>query len=230
MFFIRLNKMKVFNNREADLFGLNRAEMRIYSRVSAGTDTSLRTVTLADFEGLSNDPAGITERLKKLVLDEAGGIAQFNFLEINGVKDNDSLYFGDAGFLVFQDGQIPETLNIQMLVVEADNDIRSLALDVDAVVNNDLFKGVAGSILTALAATTPGWGAAVAIGKLAFGILLNKQKKNDDDLVGYWQCTLNRREHYPNGLRDKQDVRDVTGNILVDYTFFGYENGINNEQ
>jgi hypothetical protein len=45
-----------------------------------------------------------------------------------------------------------------------------------------------------------------------------------DDLVGYWQMTLNRAEHYPHGTRDRQDTADTTGNILVDYTLFGFEN------
>jgi hypothetical protein len=31
-------------------------------------------------------------------------------------------------------------------------------------------------------------------------------------------------EHFPHGARDKQDVYDTTGNILVDYTLFGFEN------
>jgi hypothetical protein len=31
-----------------------------------------------------------------------------------------------------------------------------------------------------------------------------------DDLVGYWQASLNRAEHYPHGARDKQDVYDTT--------------------
>ncbi|MDR1121799.1 MAG: hypothetical protein LBM08_12890 [Dysgonamonadaceae bacterium] len=39
-----------------------------------------------------------------------------------------------------------------------------------------------------------------------------------------WQCALDRAEHYPHGLRDRQDVADTTGNLLVDYTLFGIEN------
>jgi hypothetical protein len=30
--------------------------------------------------------------------------------------------------------------------------------------------------------------------------------------------------HYPHGARDRQDTADTTGNILVDYTLFGFEN------
>jgi hypothetical protein len=55
-------------------------------------------------------------------------------------------------------------------------------------------------------------------------------RANKDDLVGYWQASLNRAEHFPHGCRDKQDVYDTTGNILIDYTLFGFENEIKSEQ
>jgi hypothetical protein len=215
--------MKVFDNHEFDLFGLNRAELRIYSLVSAGKNPLLH-VTLAEFDGLDADPAGIADRLKKLVVDEAGELDQCNYVEVNGVKDNDSLYFGDAGFLMFQSDVIPDTLNMQLLVIESDQQTRNFALEAKQVTDSPVFKTVAGAIQTALTAANPLWGSVIGIGSLALGVLQERLKNDRDDLVGYWQCTLNRREHYPNGLRDKQDVRDVTGNILVDYTLFGYEN------
>jgi hypothetical protein len=46
---------------------------------------------------------------------------------------------------------------------------------------------------------------------------------------GYWQMTLNRTEYYPHGVRDRQDTADTTGNILVDYTLFGFENEVENK-
>jgi hypothetical protein len=215
--------MKVFDNRELDLFGLNRAELRIYSLVSAGKNPLLH-VTLAEFNGLGADPDGIADRLMKLVVDEAGELDQCNYLEVNGVKDNDSIYFGDAGFLMYQSPVIPDVLNMQLLVVESDQQTRNFALKAEEVTNSPVFKTVTSSIQVALTAANPVWGSVICIGNLALGILHNRMKNDKDDLVGYWQCTLNRREHYFNGLRDKQDVRDTTGNILVDYTLFGYEN------
>jgi hypothetical protein len=54
-------------------------------------------------------------------------------------------------------------------------------------------------------------------------LLRHNLKANKDELVGYWQCALNREEDYPHGIRDRQDVPDSTGNIRVDYTLFGFE-------
>ncbi|MDR1407103.1 MAG: hypothetical protein LBJ23_03520, partial [Tannerella sp.] len=166
MFFARLNKMKVFDNREGFLGLSDRAELRIYSRVNAGLNPFLH-VTLADFRELDNNPDGIAERLKTLLLGEAGDLAQCNYVEVNGVKDNDSLYFGDAGFLMYQDAQIPETLNVQLLVIEADDDIRKFAIGAGDVLDSPVVKGITGSILTALAAVNPVWTATVGIGRLA---------------------------------------------------------------
>jgi hypothetical protein len=41
---------------------------------------------------------------------------------------------------------------------------------------------------------------------------------------------FNRAEHYPHGTRDKQDTYDTTGNMMVDYTLFGYENSLNQSE
>jgi hypothetical protein len=53
-------------------------------------------------------------------------------------------------------------------------------------------------------------------------MIRQKLRENKDDLIGYWQATLNRTEHFPHGTRDRQDVPDTTGNMLVDYTLFGF--------
>jgi hypothetical protein len=48
MFYVRINKIKVFNNREGILGLFNRAELRIYSHVagySVGTDMKAGSAT-----------------------------------------------------------------------------------------------------------------------------------------------------------------------------------------
>jgi hypothetical protein len=68
----------------------------------------------------------------------------------------------------------------------------------------------------------------IGIGRVALDLLRKKMKDNRDDLVGYWQSTFNRQEHYPHGVRDKEDAPDMTGNLRVDYTLFGYEQSLIN--
>ncbi|MDR1369043.1 MAG: hypothetical protein LBJ72_12175, partial [Dysgonamonadaceae bacterium] len=63
----------------------------------------------------------------------------------------------------------------------------------------------------------------ISVRTVVTGLLRQKLRAGKDDLAGYWQTTLNRAEHYPHGLRDRQDTPDTTGNIQVDYTLFGFE-------
>jgi hypothetical protein len=74
--------------------------------------------------------------------------------------------------------------------------------------------------------TNPILTAAIGVGGVVISLLHQKLRANKDDLVGYWQATLNREEHYPHGIRDRQDVSDSTGNIRIDYTLFGFEKSI----
>jgi hypothetical protein len=243
MFYARINKIKVFDNREGFLGLFNRrAEMKIYSYVrplprplptgeggSAGTITAGSadgfSLTLSDLANLPDDAAR-KQRLVEAVQTEAGKFAQSNTIEINGVKDNQSLTFGDAGMIIFHSDDIPDTLNIQLWVIESDEDIRNFALDADKILESDAFKGLYATVETALVITNPAVSGVIAVGGVVVNMLRQKLRTNKDDLVGYWVESLNRAEHYPHGLRDKQGVYDTTGNILVDYTLFGFENNV----
>jgi hypothetical protein len=158
------------------------------------------------------------------VLAEAGLPAQSSHIEINGVRDNQTLLFGDSGLAIFSSGNIPDGLDIRLWMIESDEDVRSFALEADKVLDSDAFKGLYAAVETTLAVTNPLLSGVIAVGGVAVSLLRQKLRANKDDLVGYWQATLNRAEHYPHGTRDKQDVYDTTGNILVDYTLFGFEN------
>ena len=234
MFYVRINKMKVFNNREGFMGLFNRsAEMRIYSYVSnpAGKaghflERKLSVLPLSVFDLLSFNKKKRREKLLEQTLAESELLAQSNYIEINGVKDNQTLLFGDAGFVIYSSEHIPDELDIRIWVIESDADIRSLALDADKVLGSDAFKGLFAAVEAALAVTAPTLSGAIAVGGVSVNLLRQKLRANGDDLAGYWQVSLNRTEHYPHGTRDRQDVYDTTGNILVDYTLFGFENSL----
>ncbi|MDR1222278.1 MAG: hypothetical protein LBL07_05285 [Tannerella sp.] len=238
MFYTRINKIKVFNNREGFLGLFNRgAELRIYSHVSSsngqtghflenGQYVPPLSISISDL--LSMNEKEREEKLLEQVLAEAGLFAQSKYLEINGVKDNQALLFGDSGLVIYSGEQIPDMLNMQLWVIESDADVRSFALEADKVLDSDAFKGLLIAVETALTVTNPVLSGIIGIGAVVANLLRQKLRANKDDLVGYWQMTLNRAEHYPHGARDRQDTADTTGNILVDYTLFGFENSIEN--
>jgi hypothetical protein len=231
MFYARINKMKIFDNREGFLGLFNkRAELRIYSYVSAADETGYELSlqwqpTLSALLELP-DEAARKQFLLDATLAEADRFAQSAQIEINGVKDSQTLLFGEAGLAIYASEHIPDTLNIRLWVIESDNDIRNFALDADKVLDSDAFKGLFAAVETALVVVNPALSGAIAIGGVVVSLLRQKLRANKDDLVGYWQASLNRAEHYPHGARDKQDVYDTTGNILVDYTLFGFENTV----
>ncbi|MDR2130900.1 MAG: hypothetical protein LBP56_07040, partial [Odoribacteraceae bacterium] len=132
--------------------------------------------------------------------------------------------------VIYQSDAIPDNLDMQLWVIESDSDIREFALDAGQVIESAPFKGLLAAVETALAAKHPLLSGGIAAGSVVIKLLHDKLLANKDDLVGYWHNALNRAEHYPHGTRDKQDVHDTTGNILLDYTLFGFENNINSEQ
>ncbi|MDR2653012.1 MAG: hypothetical protein LBC68_12005 [Prevotellaceae bacterium] len=229
MFYARINKIKVFNNREGFLGIFNRrAELRIYSYVAGSGFDSPNTapaLTLSDLMDL-NDEAARRQRLLDAVVAEANRLAQSYNLEINRVKDNQSLLFGESGLVIYQNAVIPDKFDIQLWVIESDSDIRSFAVDADKILESDAFKSLFAAVETALVVASPVVSGAIAVGGVVVNMLRKKLLANKDDLVGYWQDSLNRVEHYPHGMRDRQDVYDTTGNILVDYTLFGFENAL----
>ena len=225
MFYVRENKIRIFNNQEGFLGLLNKAEIRIYSYVTAsptGTAVHTSALTLSDLAMLPNEAAR-KEKLLEAVQAEVDKFAQSNSIEINGVKDNQSLTFSDAGLLIYQSDFIPEALCIQLWVIESDEDLRSLATDTEQIKDSDAFKGLTSSVNLALAVKNPILSAVIGVGGVLIQLLRKRRRNNKDDLVGYWQCVLNKNEHYPHCVRDKQDVPDTTGNIQVDYTLFGFE-------
>jgi hypothetical protein len=233
MFYTRINKIKVFDNREGFLGLFNKcAEIRIYSYVKALTTIPVSPesiyatdITTSELLGLP-DEAARKQRLLDAVLAEANHLARSSSLEINGVKDNQTLLFGDSGLVIFSSEHIPDRLDVQLWVIEADNDVRNFVIEADRVLDSDAFKGLFAAVEATLTITTPILSGVIAVAGVVVNIIRKRLRANNDDLVGYWQASLNRTEHYPHGVRDKQDVYDTTGNVLVDYTLFGYENSI----
>jgi hypothetical protein len=227
MFYARINKIKVFNNREGFLGLFNNAELRIYSFASDPTghvaESGLQ-LTVADLIGL--DEGQRREALLDAVIKGAGQFAQSNTLSVDRVRDNQSLTFGDAGFVVYQGDRIPDALSLQLWVIESDEDVRRFTFEADKVLESDAFKGLLIAVETALTVTNPVLSGIIGVGAVVTNLLRGKLKANRDDLVGYWLQNLNRPEHYPHALRDRQDTPDTTGNMLVDYTLFGFENEI----
>ena len=222
MFFFRVNKITIFSNRESKrimgLFGKRRkAEIRIMSFVTT------EFTELPNLSDLSKtiDPAAQKQIIEQAVASVVGSRV---LTTVENVSSNQKLTFGDTGYVVYQGEHIPEHFDWLLLVMEDDTDVRDNAAVVQAIVKHPEFDTLSGNLLSVLnKVPNPAFIVASEIGKFAVNLLLEKGKKNKDDQVGLLYLSLNRQEHYPFGERKRDDVPDLTQNILVDYSLFGVE-------
>ena len=147
-------------------------------------------------------------------------------LPIKGVKDNQTLTFGETGIQLYSSADMPEELSIHVWAVELDNDLRDFAVDIQTVTGSTEFRALASAVVAALALSNPIATATVSLGAFLFNLILKRQAARKNDLIGYWHTALNRREHYPHGLRNREDVMDTTNNMMLDYTLFAVEDEI----
>lgn len=224
MFFFRVNKITIFHNREArkilGLFGKRRkAEIRILSFV---TTEFTELPNLSDLNK-TTDPAAQKRIIEQAV---ASVVGSRQLTTVENVGTNHKLTFGDTGYVVYQSEKIPDHLDWLLLVLEDDTDVRDDAKMVQAIVGHPEFGDLSNNLIGAIskgALANPAFAVASEIGKFAVNLLTEKGKKNKDDQVGLMYLSLNRPEHYPFGERKKDDVADLTGNILVDYSLFGVD-------
>ncbi|MFQ5991663.1 MAG: hypothetical protein ACE5NA_04415 [Nitrospiraceae bacterium] len=220
MFYFRINKIKIKDNREAPkflLFGPDLAEVKLFSFVTTG---NVSLPSLDELLSTENE-----DRKREIIKSAVQQVASSRlFTEIKNIKDNSVMTFGDTGYVLYQSETIPDDLNWSFIAIESDKNVRTLGARMDTVVSHKGFDNFAKNLLKVLAgATIPSYTAAVEIGKFVVSVTAETLKENDDDLIGILYMSLNRREHYLRGERKKDDVWDLTNNMQVDYSIFAFE-------
>ena len=209
-FVFRLNKLKILNNRE-----WGPGELKILSFVT-GEDVNLPV--LDDLQR-TTDP----KQKKELIMAAAQSVLSAKVLmQLDNVKDGHQMTFGDTGYALYTAKKIPVSFNWSLMIFEIDEDINNLGKKIDSVINTPEFNGFVDNILLlASAATNPTAAAGVAIAKYVFGLVADTMIENKDDQVGLAYQSFNRFEHYPHGERKRDDVPDLSNNVLIDYSIFG---------
>lgn len=219
MFYFRLNRIQVLDNRESGFlfFHRDRAQVKIISFVT----TSNMDLPDLDLWMVSVDPL----EKEAILLDAVRQVvASRTLTEVRDVKDNQILTFGDTGYVLYQSEAIPRDLNWTCLAVESDRDVRAIGASIDLVVQQAQLGALAASLsLVVAGAANPVFAAAAEITRYVLGAVARILKENGDDQIGLLYMSLNRYEHYRYGLRDRQHVLDLTGNMLVDYSIFGMD-------
>lgn len=211
MFYVRLNKVKVLNNREL----VGKAEIQFMSFINSGND---------DFPMLGDFFTTNDQNQKKAIIKEAATKVLGSRVtpQIQMIRDNQSIYFGDTGYNLYTAEAIPQDFNWLFMAVKLNQSKRDAALLVDELLTeNDITKLV--GAIGALASLSNPVTASIALitDFVAKGIIKFYQNEKDKQL-GILLTSFIQQLHYPYGKRDAQDVKDLTGNMLVDYTIFGF--------
>ncbi len=209
-FLFRLNKLKILNNRE-----WGSGELKMLSFVT-GMDVNLPV--LDDLQRTTNPAAK-----RQLIQAAAQSVLSAKILmQLDNVSDGHQMTFGDTGYALYTSDHIPVAFNWSLMIFEIDEDINALGKKIEGIINAPGFDGFAENLLTlAAAAANPAAAAGVAIAKYVFGRIADAMIENKDDQVGLAYQSFNRFEHYPHGERKRDDVPDLSNNVLIDYSIFG---------
>lgn len=211
MFYLRINKIKIRNNREL----LGKAEVQFMSFVTRGE---------SDFPMLQEFFDTNDEQKKKEVVKQAMEkvISSRIMVPIQKVKDGQEVFFGDTGYVVHKSEDTPEDLNWMLLAIELDKKTRDNSKLVSEVLTNDNISSAITAISTLAGLANPVAAAITSISAIVSKAVIKISQNKKDDQVGLLLTSFIQKEHYPHGTRDKQDVPDLTNNMFVDYTIFAY--------
>jgi hypothetical protein len=212
MYVFRINQLKIHNNRE-----WGQAEVVVTSFVT--TNDAANLPNLSELSAVT-DPAA----RRALVAQAANQVISSRELtRVDHVKDGHKFTFGDTGFSLHSSATIPDELHWALLVWEDDSDVRDVGTFIESVLGDDDFDELSGKLLNTLAAGATPAKLYFDVAKFVTGRVARALKQNKDDQVGVLYQSWNRPEHYPHGIRNREDVSDLSGNMKIDYSMFGME-------
>ena len=211
-FVFRINKIRILKNRE-----WGKAEVKLLSFVT-GQDVNLPD--LSGFQETTDDE----ERMALIRAAAQSVLSAKVLIQIEQVRDGHMMTFGDTGYALYTADRIPPSFNWSFLAFELDRDIREIGSRINAIVEGPRFDRFARDLLTlAGAAHHPASALGLAIARFVFDVVTDNLLRDRDDQIGVLYQSFNRFEHYPHGERKRDDVPDLSNNMLIDYSIFGTE-------
>jgi hypothetical protein len=142
--------------------------------------------------------------------------------QIQRVKDNQLIYFGDTGYNIFVNDTIPQDLNRMLPAIKSNQKMVDNAQLTNEILTDKNLTSLVNAIALLASITNPVTAAVSTLTTLIAQSVLKVCTQARDHQLGLYIASLVRQEHYPYGKRDAQDVPDTTGNMNVDYTIFGF--------
>lgn len=221
MFYFRINKIKIIDNKERKnilgIFGKDLAEVKLLSFVTTDNTDLPDTSEFMKETDATKKSALLSSMISTIVASRILSTAE-------NVKDNSVITFGDTGYVLYQSNAIPENFSWQLIVMESDEQTRDTVSIVSKIISHKEFDVFTSNLSLVLKSSpNPIYVAAVAIGKFAAQVLCDSIKQNKDDMIGMVYMSLDRKEHYPHGIRNSENVPDMTNNLFFDYSIFGFK-------
>ncbi len=218
MFYFRLNRILIHSNRRTTLLKKRDvADVEIYCFVTTGTRP------LPALKGLT---ATIDEEKREAMIKKSvqQAIDARIFTPVENIKDDHILTFGDTGFVIFEDEEIPDDFHFQMVIIGSRKNQRDMAKRLAEVQKDPEFDGfVKATARLAKIATNPAVACGAEIGKFLAKYIIRSSAEKEDDQLGLVYQSWNRQEHYPHGERKRDGNKDMTNNVEYDYSLFGFE-------
>lgn len=220
MFYFRINRVRLVNNRESKFLGIlgtGLAQVKIFSFITTNDSDFPELDALSTTTDEAKQKEGIRAAVERVVASRI-------LTQIDNVRDNHVLTFGDTGYVLFQSEKIPRDFNWNFIAIESDRNVRQIGKEMENVVKHPGFDSFASQLIHVMAgAANPTYLAGVEIGKFITQVMADNLKRNEDDQIGILYMSLNRQEHYLHGERKADAVPDLTGNMFIDYSLFGFE-------
>lgn len=219
-FYLRLNRVKIVDNKEWGFWVFKRdlAKIRLTSLTTTENEClpgidALRSNT-KDHKAIKNATAEMINQI----------LGRRQTITIDGIKDGQTLTFGDTGYVVHRSENIPQDINWTLLAMEDEQAIRNFGQTLSEVMGSSGFDDFSNSLATLVgAATNPAFTAGAVVVKFIAEVLAAFLRNKGDQMVGTLYISLHKPEHYPHGERKSDGIPDLSGNMLVDYSVFGYE-------
>ncbi len=211
MFYLRLNKLRIYSN--GVLLGMS--DVQLMSFVTLGE---------SDFPML-NDYFRTSDlnQKRELVKQAVSRVVSSRVMpEIQRVKDNQLIFFGDTGYNVFVADVIPENLNWLVLAIKSKQELIDNTTLLSQILTESNLNKLVDTIGMLACVASPVTAAVSTLSTMVAESVLKLCANSHDRQLGMLLTSFTRQEHYPYGKRDAQDVPDATGNMKVDYTIFGF--------
>jgi hypothetical protein len=227
MFYFRIDRVRFLDNggikSVLGIFGHDFAKVKFLSFVTR----SDQSVPELDEWTRSNDLAARNAMLQVLIDNTLSTCA---LTEVDRVQDNVTVNFGDTGLILYEAEEIPEALTWTFLAVRSSRDVREAARDVNEILSEpnfgDFSKNLLSLIQAGSAVVNPAYAAGVEMAKFVAQTSARRLMNKGDRTLGAVTVSFIRPEHYPNGIRERRDVHDMTGNMFYDYTIFAYKRAL----